>query len=117
MIRRILESLKIYFWKTPEGIFNNNYDDKFRIKIIQLRNYTKKYYPEYKESLMSSWSQLVSQNNKGIVFIFLSDKELIEDTITYCDSFEQAKEIVHQYKNQLIKQRELELLKEEIIKL
>ena len=117
MIKKIIKVIRSYFWKTPEENLNNDYDDKFRIKIIELRNNNKKYYPEYKEGMMSSWAQLVLQNNKGIVSIFLSDRELIEDNLSHCDSVEESKDLVQKYKQQLIKKRELELLKEQIIKL
>lgn len=96
---------------------DEDYTDEFRIKLIELKSGLCKYYPEYKSGVMSSWAQLILFNNKGVGNIFLDHNELLESKIAYCDSEEEATEIIEKYKEQLTKDREHEFFEEDIIEI
>jgi len=109
---------RLYNWilgrSNKDKPLDKDYVDEFRLKIIQLKSGLFKFYPEYKSGIMSGWAQLIMLNNKGIGTIFLSDHDLIESVLAYCDTEKEAIEIIDMYKNQLIKQRETEFLNQQI---
>jgi len=93
---------------------DKDYVDEFRLKIIKLKSGLFKFYPEYKSGMMSGWAQLIMLNNKGVGTVFLSDHDLIESSLAYFDSEEEAMEVIDTFKTQLIKEREKEFLHQQI---
>jgi len=107
----------IHGQEDPENPSDNNYEDKFRIKAIQLKSNLTKYFPEYKLGMMSSWQTIICINNKGVTTLFLDNNDLISSTLHHCDTTDEARDLINQYKELLVKERELEFKKEEIIKI
>lgn len=112
---------KFFKWlvgkSTKENPLDKDYTDDFRIKIIKLKSGITKYFPQYKSGIMDQWETLILVNDKGIGNIFISHQEMIETTISYCDSKEQSDLWIEKYKEQLIKQRSNEYLEEQILEI
>lgn len=116
-MKKLFNYLSSLFNKSDKDILDNDYDDNFRIRVIELKGGLRKYYPEYRLGMMNSWEQIVNINNKGFKTLFISDSELIASTAAYCDTEDIAKEYINAYKQYLTTSRECELKKEELIKL
>ena len=91
--------------------------DKFRIKVITLKDGTKKYFPQYKSSdLSSDWLLILSLKHGSNLFYYADDFELL--TIdNYEMSEENALKVIEQTKIELAIKRAKEYLSEEIIKI
>lgn len=93
--------------------------DKFRIKVITLKDGTKKYYPQYKGEVSSSYLCLIKtgSDHQYIVLIDVSDHDLLNSNYYYYSDQEAAQEAINDYKLQLELERAKQLESEEIIKL
>lgn len=103
------------------GLFGNankvSNPDKFRIKVITLKNGTKKYYPQYKLDIISSdWENIIKTSKNNFVLCDLSIFELINGN-HFCENQEDAINITNEYKLYLEQERAKEYQSEEIIKL
>lgn len=103
-------------WKWFKSTVDKTIVDKFRIKVIILKDGTKKYFPQYKEDTLSSeWLVILSLTSNN-VFYFMDSFELLT-TDNYEISEENARKVIEQTKLELSTKRAKDFLSEEIIKI
>lgn len=90
--------------------------DKFRIKVITLKDGTKKYYPQYKGEVSSSYLCII-RSKDALILTDVSDYQLVNGMYWHCVSEVEATALVDAFKHQLTIERSKELESEEIIKL
>lgn len=102
----------------PENMLDNAYEDKFRIRTIELKNNQLKYYPEYKlGGIMNGWETIISINNKGVTTTILEYSDLVNSTLHHCDTEKEALILIDSYQKFLINERKLEFKRENILRL
>lgn len=102
-------------WKWFKSAVDTVTADKFRIKIITLKDGTKKYYPQYKGDT-TNWLDLLVTDKEQFILIGLTDYQLLNDEYQ-CDSQELAQDTINLYKKLLVLERAKNLESEEVIKI
>lgn len=91
--------------------------DKFRIRVIILKNGTKKYYPQFKNGdITSDYECILKLKNDSFILKDLNLDYLINNS-KFINNEIEALSIIEEFKKELELIRSKELLEEEIIKL
>lgn len=104
------------FWNKSDKVSDT--PEKFRVKVITLKNGTKRFYPQVRNSVLAAdWLCILKTHNGHIVLVDLSEFDLINYEYYHCNSEVEAIEKIEALKLQLAVERANEYESEEIIKL
>lgn len=102
-------------WKWFKSAVDVVTADKFRIKIITLKDGTTKYYPQYKGD-STNWMDLLVTDKGPFILVGLTDDQLLNNNY-HCNTQELAQDTINLYKQLLVLERAKLLESEEVIKI